>query len=221
MLHDEMPATELQKWEYLPASLVSLVLQDEETLRAARFAKPPLGAGLWKERLPCGTSVVLTTSATASRRPRLPSLVARSIPSGRSSLRRFGRRFDCSQALVRAIRHYRLEIVSAAPWKVGRAKPLPIKPIRYLRAALAGGSDRLRHLELPSVREAGALLTPALLRRSSPAEPEHEATDTAAPAESRCARPRRRRRSTRRRASPASGLRLRRRRPRRPRLRTR
>jgi hypothetical protein len=42
MLHDEMPATELQKeWEYLPASLVSLVLQDQETLRAARFAKPP------------------------------------------------------------------------------------------------------------------------------------------------------------------------------------
>jgi hypothetical protein len=42
MLHDEMPATELQKeWEYLPASLVSLVLQDQETLRAARFAKLP------------------------------------------------------------------------------------------------------------------------------------------------------------------------------------
>jgi hypothetical protein len=92
MLHHEMPATELQKeWEYLPASLVSLVLQVDV----------------------------------------------------------FGRRFDCSQALVRAIRHYRREIVSAAPWKVGRAKPLPIKPIRYLRAALAGGSDRLRRLELP------------------------------------------------------------------------
>jgi hypothetical protein len=42
MLHDEMPATELQKeWDYPPASLVSLVLQDQETLRAARFAKPP------------------------------------------------------------------------------------------------------------------------------------------------------------------------------------
>jgi hypothetical protein len=41
MLHDEMPATELQKeWKYPPASLVSFVLQDEETLRAARFAKP-------------------------------------------------------------------------------------------------------------------------------------------------------------------------------------
>ena len=41
MLHDEMPARELQKeWKYPPASLVSLVLQDEETLRAARFAKP-------------------------------------------------------------------------------------------------------------------------------------------------------------------------------------
>jgi hypothetical protein len=42
MLHDELPAPELQKeWEYPPASLVSLVLQDEETLRAARLAKPP------------------------------------------------------------------------------------------------------------------------------------------------------------------------------------
>lgn len=42
MLDDEMPAPELQKaWEYLPASLVSLALQDEETLRAARFVEPP------------------------------------------------------------------------------------------------------------------------------------------------------------------------------------
>jgi hypothetical protein len=41
MLHDEMPAAELQKeWTYPPASLVSFDLQDEETLRAARFAKP-------------------------------------------------------------------------------------------------------------------------------------------------------------------------------------
>ena len=41
MLHDEMPATELQKeWKYPPASLVSLVLQDEGTVRAARLAKP-------------------------------------------------------------------------------------------------------------------------------------------------------------------------------------
>ena len=41
MLRDEMPATEPQKeWKYPPASLVSLDLQDEETLRAARFAKP-------------------------------------------------------------------------------------------------------------------------------------------------------------------------------------
>jgi hypothetical protein len=36
MLHDEMPATELQKkWEYLPASLVSLVLQDEDVARGS------------------------------------------------------------------------------------------------------------------------------------------------------------------------------------------
>jgi hypothetical protein len=42
MLHDEMPATELHKeWKYRPASLVSFVLQDEETLRAARGPNRP------------------------------------------------------------------------------------------------------------------------------------------------------------------------------------